>query len=190
MENRLLLSGVVSLFIFAAIIGSVTMTGHVIGDGDEKPEPVCMEKWNCSEWSECIDALQVRECKDLNECGTTELKPPVEQECDDREWQRVKLIIRDEDTTTDYFHIPHDIWRISWECSDIEGEDNQGRGLVYISVYEDGGKKPIASSHAKCEDFENWNEPLKIDINKSGWFYIDVQVIDISMWWAEIEQYM
>ena len=31
----------------------------------------CLEDWNCSEWSECVDGEQKRRCIDKNNCGTT-----------------------------------------------------------------------------------------------------------------------
>ena len=42
----------------------------------------CIENWNCTEWSECINGTQTRTCIDLNECNTTLNKPPELQECD------------------------------------------------------------------------------------------------------------
>ncbi|MFH1636790.1 MAG: putative metal-binding motif-containing protein [Candidatus Woesearchaeota archaeon] len=44
-------------------------------------EIVCEENWQCTEWSECGVDLQVRSCTDLNDCGTTENKPPDSQTC-------------------------------------------------------------------------------------------------------------
>lgn len=42
----------------------------------------CQENWVCTNWSDCrIDGLQNRSCKDLNECGTFELKPLEVQKC-------------------------------------------------------------------------------------------------------------
>ncbi|HOI19254.1 MAG TPA: hypothetical protein PLX15_05335 [Candidatus Woesearchaeota archaeon] len=42
----------------------------------------CIEKWNCSEWSECFpDNIQYRTCVDQNNCGTLSEKPIVEQSC-------------------------------------------------------------------------------------------------------------
>ncbi len=42
----------------------------------------CVEDWNCTEWSECEDEEQTRECTDLNECGTENDKPDEIQECE------------------------------------------------------------------------------------------------------------
>ncbi len=41
----------------------------------------CVEKWVCSEWSECT-GTQVRECIDENACGTVSSKPAEEQACE------------------------------------------------------------------------------------------------------------
>ena len=43
---------------------------------------ICLERWNCSEWSECFpDNMQYRNCIDENSCGTLAQKPPIEQSC-------------------------------------------------------------------------------------------------------------
>jgi len=42
---------------------------------------VCVEDWECGEWSECLGNDMRRLCEDLNECGTEKDKPEVYQEC-------------------------------------------------------------------------------------------------------------
>lgn len=42
----------------------------------------CIEDWNCTEWNDCEDGEQTRECTDLNECGTENNKPDEIQECE------------------------------------------------------------------------------------------------------------
>jgi len=40
------------------------------------PVPVCMETWECTDWTKCTsDSLKYRNCIDTNNCGTTEEKP-------------------------------------------------------------------------------------------------------------------
>jgi hypothetical protein len=41
----------------------------------------CTEKWNCTDWSECIAGTQTRTCKDGNNCGTTKNKSAESQTC-------------------------------------------------------------------------------------------------------------
>jgi len=41
----------------------------------------CIENWECSGWSSCIEDSQSRNCADLNVCGTEENKPAEIQEC-------------------------------------------------------------------------------------------------------------
>ncbi len=41
----------------------------------------CIERWLCTEWSECINGIQTRECEDVNRCGTEENKPLLVQPC-------------------------------------------------------------------------------------------------------------
>ena len=43
--------------------------------------PRCIEKWICTDWSECEDGKQFRKCRELNKCGTNYSKPDEEQEC-------------------------------------------------------------------------------------------------------------
>jgi hypothetical protein len=60
--------------------GSATATG---GSGSrETAQELCLEKWNCTEWTKCnINNTQYRECDDLNNCGTDNRKPPEDQDC-------------------------------------------------------------------------------------------------------------
>ena len=48
-------------------------------------EKECTEDWICGPWEGCTDGKQIRECADLNECGTTERKPAIEKDCGDSE---------------------------------------------------------------------------------------------------------
>jgi len=41
----------------------------------------CIPNWECSEWSECIDGIQTRECYDLHACGTNLGRPDEIQGC-------------------------------------------------------------------------------------------------------------
>jgi hypothetical protein len=41
----------------------------------------CTENWECTEWSACLNGKQTRTCRDLNECGTTQFKPPETRNC-------------------------------------------------------------------------------------------------------------
>ncbi|GAI76589.1 unnamed protein product, partial [marine sediment metagenome] len=41
----------------------------------------CKEKWECLEWSGCIDGTQTRNCVDKNNCGTEISKPAESEEC-------------------------------------------------------------------------------------------------------------
>ncbi|RLG12697.1 MAG: hypothetical protein DRN71_05815 [Candidatus Nanohalarchaeota archaeon] len=44
---------------------------------------VCVEEWVCDGWSECsADGVMVRECVDVNECGTTNDKPDEYESCE------------------------------------------------------------------------------------------------------------
>lgn len=45
------------------------------------PSASCTESWTCSEWGNCVNEQQTRECKDLNSCGTTKNKPNTLQSC-------------------------------------------------------------------------------------------------------------
>ena len=54
---------------------------RVIG-GEAESSYVCIEKWQCSDWSECASpGVQTRICTDLNSCGTTLNKPAESQDC-------------------------------------------------------------------------------------------------------------
>jgi len=52
--------------------------------GPSPPPPEisgCIEKWICTDWSECINGTQTRECADANNCGTEKSKPVEERAC-------------------------------------------------------------------------------------------------------------
>jgi hypothetical protein len=46
------------------------------------PSTYCEERWICTDWSECIDGKQTRECADANNCGTEKYKPVEERACE------------------------------------------------------------------------------------------------------------
>ncbi|MFW6242910.1 MAG: hypothetical protein ACOC2W_02015 [bacterium] len=46
------------------------------------PDPDCDEDWDCTDWTECVDGQQTRTCTDLNDCGTTESRPSLDQSCE------------------------------------------------------------------------------------------------------------
>ncbi len=41
----------------------------------------CTSDWSCGEWSSCKNNAQTRTCADKNNCGTTENRPPLTQDC-------------------------------------------------------------------------------------------------------------
>ncbi len=49
--------------------------------GTMPPGEECVEDWECSEWSACVDGKQTRSCEDKNDCGTREDLPALEQTC-------------------------------------------------------------------------------------------------------------
>ena len=51
-------------------------------DNSEELIEICNEKWVCDEWGVCEGGVQVRECTDMNDCGTTRDQLPLEQECE------------------------------------------------------------------------------------------------------------
>ncbi len=48
-------------------------TGHEITE--------CEETWVCSEWNDCTEGMEERECTDLNSCGSENNKPNESREC-------------------------------------------------------------------------------------------------------------
>jgi hypothetical protein len=46
-------------------------------------EKVCNPKWDCGDWGECQDEIQIRDCIDLNDCGVNDRKPNEEQDCEE-----------------------------------------------------------------------------------------------------------
>jgi hypothetical protein len=52
-----------------------------VGGGGSSSSYVCVENWECGNWSECLGNDMRRLCNDLNECGTELEKPDIYQEC-------------------------------------------------------------------------------------------------------------
>lgn len=46
-------------------------------------QSICQEFWKCSEWTNCIKGVQIRDCRDLNRCGTPFNKPLEVRDCVD-----------------------------------------------------------------------------------------------------------
>lgn len=41
----------------------------------------CIEKWECTEWSDSDNQCGTRTCEDVSKCGTTNLKPKIDEKC-------------------------------------------------------------------------------------------------------------
>ena len=55
--------------------GNVGTTSSSSGGG------ICIESWQCTEWSNSNDACGTRSCTDSSKCGTTQLKPEISKKC-------------------------------------------------------------------------------------------------------------
>jgi hypothetical protein len=65
------------------------------GEGDTQ-EVECLESWICGEWQECLPSgKQIRECVDLNACGTSEDMPEIVQNCE----YKIKGVVMSNETT-------------------------------------------------------------------------------------------
>ncbi len=42
----------------------------------------CVPEWACEPWSECTDAVKTRTCTDINQCGTEEGVPALQETCE------------------------------------------------------------------------------------------------------------
>jgi len=51
--------------------------------------------WNCSAWSECVNGSQTRNCKKVNNCGTTYGRPETERICNISQLFDIKLELQD-----------------------------------------------------------------------------------------------
>ena len=45
-------------------------------------DPSCTEDWICTDWNDCSNSLQSRNCNDNNNCDTNENKPEEQQACE------------------------------------------------------------------------------------------------------------
>ncbi len=61
--------------------GDVSASGGS-GTGTGESETICVESWLCGDWQECLPSgRQMRDCADLNGCGTSEDMPEIVQNC-------------------------------------------------------------------------------------------------------------
>ncbi len=77
-----------TLYLFANNSDGVNVKSvyfSVVGVIEEPTEPPgggrCVENWQCTEWSACIDGVQTRECNDLESCGGVTDKPIEIRDC-------------------------------------------------------------------------------------------------------------
>jgi len=190
METKSWVSLLVVAVFLVAIGEYAVLTGQVIEPpGNGAPEPVCMEDWDCTEWSECTGSVQTRECTDLNGCGTELSKPAETSDCEvqEEEWATLYNFGGDRDKTSKPFTIDNDLWRIVWYCSDKEGRDNEGEGYARVSIYIDGTNTSISHEFAYCEDFQN-RPPREIRIEEGGDFYIKAQANELDIWSVKVQE--
>ena len=55
--------------------------GGAVSGGGGASSYVCVENWDCGNWSSCINGTQTRTCTDSAMCGTTLTKPETERAC-------------------------------------------------------------------------------------------------------------
>ena len=60
----------------------VVEEGGKVSKGGKSSSSKCDVNWSCGVWSECDDGFMSRSCKDLNYCGTTNLRPDIYSECE------------------------------------------------------------------------------------------------------------
>jgi len=68
--------------------GSTEETTQTNQTGTQQQQ--CQERWVCSEWSECINGVQTRTCRDENNCGTNNNEPFTSQPCSPEERKEEK----------------------------------------------------------------------------------------------------
>ncbi len=49
--------------------------------GSDDDEVMCIESWQCGEWSSCLNGVQTRSCVDNNNCGTFTTEPVENKVC-------------------------------------------------------------------------------------------------------------
>jgi len=76
MKNFLVLT-----FILFGIIIFSNLTLAAVEITIEYGEEACIENWDCTDWSACVDGSQTRTCTDSNNCGTTINKPGESRSC-------------------------------------------------------------------------------------------------------------
>jgi len=54
---------------------------ETVSEEESQEEEICRERWTCTEWSECEDGFQTRNCTDENNCGTEIYKPQETKPC-------------------------------------------------------------------------------------------------------------
>lgn len=109
-------------------------TGGSSGGGGGSSTIRCTPNWQCTEWSECINARQRRECSDLNKCNDLSGKPDEIMTCSNpiitiQEIIREPEIVEESvDEVTDEI-----IEEIIEEPEEIE-EDKSGLATLIISL--------------------------------------------------------
>ncbi|MBR9699154.1 hypothetical protein GOV09_01710 [Candidatus Woesearchaeota archaeon] len=67
---------------FACSSTSQCCSGYAcVEDKCNDPPKTCSVKWVCEPWDECQDGIQTRNCRDVNNCGSTNKKPVTKTTC-------------------------------------------------------------------------------------------------------------
>ena len=77
----------------SAIKNVIKVEGRRTYGGGSSGGYICVENWECGEWTECVGNDMRRLCNDLDKCGTVKNKPETYQECG--------LVSRDENIILD-----------------------------------------------------------------------------------------
>lgn len=103
--------------------------GHEIVE--KQQNITCTENWSCSNWSDCLNGEQTRNCTDQNSCETQLKKPEVSQTCLVEQKQLVVFVSTDDQTVVRGNDVQINV-RVSYDSNPVENS-NIFLNLTYAS---------------------------------------------------------
>ncbi len=65
----------------SGIRGSEIVTIVNLNSNNTQTQTSCTPRWDCRDWTSCVNGQQTRNCIDWNSCNTTTNEPPTSQSC-------------------------------------------------------------------------------------------------------------
>lgn len=163
--NTYLLLIILTVFVFSLTIENTSASSDTTGVVNldypiNEVKDDCSYKWNCTDWSRCINRVQKRTCINVGTCPGTYKRPSIKRNCA----QKLPAQLFDIKLELEKNRIPLDEKLIAWVTFESFGTEPTPVNLTYTilddsgnGVYSELGEVIVYTEEFIIKNFENLN---------------------------------